>query len=167
VKIHDFLLALGLRIAAIVLFSSVLQKIPDQFATIKGYEELVTSHYFWLSVVLPDLILIMFSALLWFKPELIMRKFLREEMQTSVNNDFSHLSVVLLSAIGLYLALNATADISYYYFKWRLLRDHLSYLSPEIDPVDLAGIYASIVEIILGALLIFGSSLVTKKIKEL
>ncbi len=105
-------LIIGVRIAAVWVFVFLVTQMPQWFLMFQPLEEMLSEESFtfwanpWTHTLLFYAILLLSSAVLWFKPELILpRK--PEVKEPSIQSDsgqrdFSDLHFTLISTLGLY-----------------------------------------------------------------
>ena len=105
-------LIIGVRIAAVWIFVFLITQMPQWFLMFQPLEEMFSEESFtfwanpWTHTLLFYAILLLSSALLWFKPELILpRKPEAKEASSpsdSGQRDFRDLHFTLISTLGLY-----------------------------------------------------------------
>jgi hypothetical protein len=151
-----------LRVAAIVILLSLLEKVP------LSVEALVST---WqnnpnVSVILfsmaPGIFALIISFLLWFYPATLSSKFAAPTENNGIDQDKSILfGEILISVLGLYILANAIPDVVYHIVLYIVSSNE----NLELLPVDRAAAVATIAEIIIGVFVLYGSGLIHRFIQ--
>ena len=107
------------------------------------------------------------SFLLWFYPHLFLNHvFSHEKVDSEKYSDETSIAPTLIGIIGLYILVTAIADMSYHI---SFVYEGRKILGPqfELTHQNKAEIFATVVEIILGGVLIFGGNIFSRLISRL
>ena len=167
-KPHHYL-AIFVRLFAIALFIFAIQQSSYLFQLIIfGQIQLYQAPIFqiFLSLFIP----IFISLVLWFFPVITAKSILKPEIDQDIEAT-SKLSIffVIVSAIGLYVTFYALVDATYYFTLWQISNSPDSYgnyhdlFTPDIKD----NIWATVVELAVGLILIFKGKTIAKKIFEI
>lgn len=153
-----------LRIGAIVILVSLLEKVPLSVETvISNFQNDINVSAILFSLA-PGVFALIISFLLWFFPATLTSKFAAPDEGKEIEPDQPRLySELLISVIGLYILANAIPDFIYHLVLYIVSRNE----GLELLPVDHAAFVATIAEAIVGIFLIHGSGLIHKLIQSL
>lgn len=164
------ILVVALRIGAVLIVVNALEKFPLLFGYYRTETGISVSAFVTMSLI-PCFLSFLMGALMWFLPNLFLNKvFYRDKNENKDNVNASELAHLFISLIGLYILATSIADIIYHISFVNEAKKQIgtSFVMP---PQDYAALIATIAEMILGALLIFGSKpifyLITRFQKEL
>jgi hypothetical protein len=153
-----------LRIGAIVILLSLLEKVPISIEAIINNWQNNPDVFAVLFSMAPGIFALVISFLLWFYPSTLSSQFSAKNENSSLDNDKSGLfGDTLISVIGLYILAHAIPDLIYHI----VLIIVSSKENIVILPIDRAASVATIAEIVIGMFLLYRSSLVHKFIQGL
>lgn len=151
-----------LRIGAIVILVSLLEKVPLNIETVVGNWQKNPSVSTILFSMAPGVFALIISFLLWFYPATLSSKFLAPTENSGIEqNKLEIFGEILISVIGLYILANAIPDLIYHIVLYILSSNE----NLELLPVDRAASVATIAEIIIGIFLLYGSGLIHRFIQ--
>jgi hypothetical protein len=157
---HKNILTLGLRLASIFMFVSIVQSVPDQIASSYNLDGFIEAKTVWLTIVVPSSIKLLFSILFWFFPFTIINFVVPDSVKSETSPEyFNSLNSAFVSVVGIYLLAVGVSDLAYYI---SLKSELKSQFSATLQPSDIAGYVATIVQVMLGILLILGNKVISK-----
>lgn len=159
------ILTIALRIGAIIILVNVLSQFPTYYSDYLS-EGAKAQRLFILLTVIPSAFSVVMSILMWFYPQFFLKYFfIREKTESENHSEASELATFLIGIIGLYILITAIADMFYHtsfvYEGRKIFGSNF-----ELTPQNRAEIFATIVEIVLGGLLIFGNKIFSKLISR-
>jgi len=157
---YKSLFIVALRIGAIFIVVDVIRKFPFYYEShlLDGVLQLTS---FLGQLVIPSALLLCFAALVWFYPDFLLKKvFLKKDVLEEGNIEVSELGALLISLLGLYILIYAIVDIVYFITYFNVVDDKLGDVFKP-TPRDQAQMVATIAEIVLGFVLLFGSKFFT------
>jgi hypothetical protein len=153
-----------LRIGAIVILVSLLEKVPFSVETLSNTWENSQNINAIIFSIAPGIFALIVSFLLWFFPYTISSKLSTPTDNLKVESDYAKaLGEILISIIGLYILANAIPDLIYHIVLYIVTSNE----NLEILPVDRAASIATIAELIIGLFLLYGSGLIHKFVQRL
>ena len=153
-----------LRVGAIVILISLLEKVPLSVETLSNTWQSKQNINTILFSMAPGIFALVISFLLWFYPSTISSKLSASADAISNESDnIKALSEILISLIGLYVLANAIPDLVYHIVLYIVSNNE----NLEILPIDRAASIATIVELIIGLFLLYGSGLIHMVVKRL
>lgn len=151
-----------LRIAAVMILLSLLEKVPLSVETVISNWQNNPSVSAILFSMAPGIFALIISFVLWFYPGTLSSKFSGPAEYSGNEQDISALfGEILISVIGLYILATAIPDVVYHIVLYIVSSNE----SLELLPVDRAASVATIAEIIIGMFLLYGSGLIHRFIK--
>ncbi|MCP4705796.1 MAG: hypothetical protein GY865_14450 [candidate division Zixibacteria bacterium] len=158
------MLIIALRIGAIIIAVTVIERVPLYVIDL-GPNSHFDLYYITVFVILPNLVFLFFAAIMWFKPYLFLNHVSKNEFIEIKNIDINKFASLLIAILGLYILIFSTVDlinhvVSIKYTKSFLGRDFV-YSGNQIG-----AIVATIVEMVLGLLLIYGKNIIITLIQR-
>ena len=151
-----------LRVGAIVILVSLLEKVPLSVETVIGNWQNNPSVTAILFSLAPGIFALIISFLLWFYPATLASKFSAPTENSGIDQDKLGLfGEILISVIGLYILANAIPDLIYHIVLYIVSSNE----NLELLPVDRAASVATIAEIVIGMFLLYGSGLIHRFIQ--
>lgn len=151
-----------LRISAIIILVSLLERVPFSVEVLINTWETNPNIYAILFSIAPGIFALIISFLLWFFPSTLSSKFANPN-ETLDKDSINIFGDFLISIVGLYILANAVPDLIYFVSLYIISSSE----NIEILPFDRAAFVATVVEIIIGLFLLYGSSLIHKFIQRL
>ncbi len=165
---HHYL-AILIRLFAIGLFIFSISQSSYFFYSIvfgvgQGFE--ISALQIFMSFFLPFVI----SVVLWFFPVIVAKSILKPEIDQAIkpiNKD--GISFLIIATLGLYVTFYALVDTVYYFSLWQIseLSDGYGTIRNFFPPDVKANIWATLIELVLGVLLILKSKTIVKKVLEI
>ncbi len=154
--------------AAVFLAIRVLENFPQQYA---GYinlgDEYGTRSYLIFTIIIPNAISLLFSALFWMFPNKLIATIVPDAAKNKSDPEyFESLNSALVSVVGVYIVAFGLADLIYFY---ALKQEMISQFGEGavLQPTDHAAFVATFVEVVIGTLLIIGNKGFTKAISKI
>lgn len=161
---HQNILNLVLKIAAIFIFVDIVNTLPNQLgdygnAVDSGMQASIVK-MIWVPLVTKSLVML----LLWFFPNLFIKSVVSEQEYTDELKQFyKNLDVAVLTGIGVYLVAFSIGDLAYFIV---LKMEMQSLYSQSLPPQEQASFVASMVQVIVGLVLIIGNRGITILLKK-
>jgi hypothetical protein len=152
---HRNILIIILKLASIFLIIQVLETLPVQYGSHLNTDDPYLRSAFFSTVLFPNLIKIAVALVLWFFPNSLIKSVIPDTELTSEHSDFyKNLDVAVLTGVGIYLMAFSIADVTYYF----VLKNELSQqFGSSLEPQDHAALVASVIQLVIGAVIIFGN----------
>ena len=116
-------------------------------------------------VLLPNLILLFIALLMWTNPYRFLRHISDDETLSADNLDVNDFGSILIAIVGLYVVTFSFADLVYHYTSIKIAKDFLK-SDFRYTPDQTGQIIATIVELILGFVLIYGRNILLLFIQQ-
>ena len=151
-KLHD-VTALAIKIAGLVLFVTVLSKIPEYINSYLSYES-SQNPISYLYYIIPLLIVGTACLVLVFIPYKISNHFLFESATPSSSTDIAnHIQVIAIRLLALLLLFWSISDIVFHFFVYFIYRDLVD-PSYATGTFDYPAVFATLVEIAFAVILL-------------
>ena len=151
-----------LRVAAIVILLSLVEKVPLSIETAMSTWQNNPNVSVILFSMAPGIFALIISFLLWFFPSTLLSKFSGPTKNGETDPDKSVIfGELIISVIGLYILANAIPDVVYHIVLYIVSSNE----NLELLPVDRAASVATLAEIIIGMFLLYGSGLIHRFIQ--
>ena len=153
-----------LRIGAIVILLSLLEKVPLSVETISNTWQSNQNINTVLFSMVPGIFALIISFILWFYPSTISSKLSYPADDMGEKSNYAKaLGEILIAILGLYILANAIPDLVYHIVLYIVSNNE----NLKIMPIDRAASIATIVELIIGLFLLYGSDLIHKVVQRL
>jgi hypothetical protein len=141
-----------------------LEKVPFSVETLSNTWQNSQNINAILFSMAPGIFALFFSFLLWFYPSTISSKLSAPTENLNVESDYEKaLGEILIAVLGLYIIANAIPDLIFHIVLYIVSNNQ----NLQILPIDRAASIATIVELIIGLFLLYGSGLIQKFIQRL
>ena len=157
------MLAVVLRIGAIIVAINIIEKIPLNFGTFY-----IEGHLNWYMligfVILPNLIMLFVAALMWINPNIFLRH-ISEEETIKLEYDFEEIASMLIAIAGLYIIAFSLSDLIYHITSIKVAKSIMG-TDFRFMPDQVGSIAATIAELLIGLSLIYGRNILLMLVQQ-
>ncbi len=153
------ILEVALRIGAIIIVLIILEKIPFN-PTYYYIGDKLNWYMFTGMTLLPLLIILLVAISMWVSPDRFLNHISSKKELNSKDLDMDKLGTSLIAIVGLYIVTFSISDLVYHLTSIKMATSVLG-SDFKMVPEQIASLAATIVELIIGVLLIYGRNIIS------